>query len=275
MSCESEHYNHKKEKGDIKDVTDTISDHVQSMLIFNHDLPELYNIYQTDKSRHEKYNLNHDKIEYRYMFTDEMTPKIKAKTISLLSEDEILDLFTTDNNLAVEVLPYLSKDIFLYVMMSFTETFILPILLRSKRFLTYEHIKDLKRDSFFYCLEYKHIIANNIDPFTLETIDKIDTRILPIDHKQVDDIISSLAQYVVSNILDRLKLRMISFIENKKYNPDSLDYANRVYSYDNQSNSVNQIIGARWLKKVGNVITYPVNGLTFIKDKINYVVPTK
>lgn len=158
---------------------------------------------------------------YRHniILTHDMTPKIKAKIIALLTEREFLDIMTNDKQLMDEVLVHLDDRCFLLLILTFTDKIIIPMLLKHRTFLTVDRVSQLRKyDNFngeFYGFDFHHVIANNIDITSEDTINEsikcIHPELLPIDKTDIEKVLKNLSEFISVPSLKILEVKMISY----------------------------------------------------------------
>lgn len=164
-------------------ITDSIKETVDKIFFFNQDLEKLlkaFNENEFDYNRHKTLIQNH------------LPPTIKASILNVLSDDEFLDIMLKDDELMFEVLPYLNKWKLVTLLTSVVSSIIIPQLLRANSFLIENDL-----------IDPVYILANQIDPFNIKSIDKIT---LIVDDYEF--VIKILEPYLSKSFLASLKTKL-------------------------------------------------------------------
>jgi hypothetical protein len=234
-----------KERKDIMvDVTNIIRSHVQNLMLFNREFPQLLKLFKKSISPYK----------HHIILTKDMAPVMKANILGLLNDHEFLSIMASDLHLLDEIFIHLDDRCFLLLISSLTDQIIIPLLLRHKTFLTVDRVKKLKDlGSEFYGLDYYHIIANNIDIITneklLESISLIDKNLLPNDDYDKKNVINMLKKFIATPGLDFLRdmMRLYSKKDNILYNGKNFDSIDNIID-----TTVKKPI--KWLVDVGETI---------------------
>jgi hypothetical protein len=234
----------------ISDITDIIKSHVQNLMMFNYEFPNLFQLFKKNESS-QKHNI---------ILTDDMPPIMKAKILGLLNEKEFLRIMVNDTYLMEEVMPHLDDTCFLLLILTLTNQIIVPMLLKIRTFLTIDRVRQLKKfGSDLYGLDYCHIIANNINNTSENTLSEsikcIEPNILPDDKDDAKNIIKILSEFISTSGIELLEARLGLHTERenilRSYNVKSDKITQTTFSFV-IDHSVKKPI--KWLVDVGETI---------------------
>jgi hypothetical protein len=237
----------------VSNVTEIIKLHMQNLMMFNYEFSNLFQLFEksTDQQKHN------------IILTDDMPHKMKATMLGFLRENDFLKVMMNDKHLMQEVLMYLNDACFLILIFTLTDEIIVPMLIKSRTFLTKNRVGQLKKfGSDLYGLDYYHIIANNIDTSSSdilsESIKCIEPNILPDDSIDANNVIRILSDYISTSGIELLEYRLSLHTDRDKI-IKTLNYTSSKRTLDNLSRPTNTLSGPtkwpiKWLVDIGEII---------------------
>lgn len=193
----------------VEKVTHIIKDDVQLLFIFNHEFGDNYKAY----SGYPQPFLTYEPHDHRLILPVWLPPTIKAGILETLSEEQFITMMH-DKHLMQEVFPFLNDKLFMQIILTFVDSITIPVLLKSPPFLTDMRVKSLADNgAMFYGIEYRHLIANRIDPFDPVSVKGLTLNICPKNVAGVKEVLNCMKQYVTDSVYATLEVKMFEILQ--------------------------------------------------------------